>query len=306
MAVLSDTMIMDYIKKGLLVPQGDTSRASECSYSCLPGRAFVAGSEDPPIDFADVARRDGIFVLPGQMIWIRTSDSVKLPNDIVAFWWQTNSLSRKGLMLVNMSMVEPGYEGDLACLFVNTGKARILLTPQTVVAKLVFSTVDGPVLKPFSYKMSRETYDAKLRELATDQPRTFLQVADLATQLQAKLVEAIESVDDTIAAAKEEIRNAAAEEKKTALEGFQNDTKSVVLKAFGWALLAMLLLGGVSYGIDFLSGKLDIKKTARSQAEDVVAEHLRIDGNLSDQEVKNLLKELAEQKARIDTLEKTK
>jgi deoxycytidine triphosphate deaminase len=47
------------------------------------------------------------------MVWIRTRDKVKIPNDMVGFWWQTNTLSRQGLMLVNMSMVEPGYEETL-------------------------------------------------------------------------------------------------------------------------------------------------------------------------------------------------
>lgn len=306
MGMLSDESIQNLMRNGWLIPSGDPIRARECSYSCLPGRGFAAGEESKPIDFTKLGGGEDYFVLPGQMIWIRTSDRVKLPNDIVAFWWQTNSLSRKGLMLVNMSMVEPGYEGDLACLFVNTGKTPILITPQTVIAKLVFSRVDGRVRNPYSNRQSREEYDAKIRELAAGQPKTFLRVADLANELQRKLNESLDEVRSAVTAGKSEVQSSIEAEKRKAVSDFETDTKSVILKAFGWAALALAMLGTVSFGIDFLKGEFDIEKTARSKAEEVISERIRLDGNLSNSEIHELLSELADQKARIEKLEKPK
>jgi deoxycytidine triphosphate deaminase len=114
--VLSDLEIRRCIAAGNLVPGGDTACISECSYSFRPGRGFIAGDDTDPVEFQTAVGPTRLTVHPGKMVWIRTRDKVKFPNDMVGFWWQTNTLSRQGLMLVNMSMVEPGYEGDLACL----------------------------------------------------------------------------------------------------------------------------------------------------------------------------------------------
>jgi deoxycytidine triphosphate deaminase len=156
MSVLSDSEIRRRIGLGELVPGGDLAFATECSYSFVPGSAFLAGSTDIPLEFPGLDGKASVVVRPGEMIWIRTRDSVAIPNDIVGFWWQTNTLSRKGLMLINMSMVEPGYKGDLACLFGNFGKGDVLISPRTFIAKMVFAELNGGVFHPFSNSTRRE------------------------------------------------------------------------------------------------------------------------------------------------------
>src|SRR5215471_3774604 len=123
-----------------------------CSYQFRPGVIVPTGSDDPEScarNWTGSTRAGDLYVVkPGDLVWVRTIESVSMPPDICAFWWQTSRLSRKGLMLVNMSMVEPGYQGPLACLFMNFGKKPVILDPDTVIAKLVFNRLGAPAQTP--------------------------------------------------------------------------------------------------------------------------------------------------------------
>lgn len=198
MAVLSDSEILEYMDNGHLVLGGEKSRATECSYSFVSGVAFIPGEITGPIQFPGTNGNAEVTVKPGQMIWIRTRESVKIPRDLVGFWWQTNSLSRKGLMLVNMSMVEPGYEGDLACLFVNFAKSTVVISATTPIAKMIFMPLIGAVASPFTGHTSRQRYDDALRQLAIDQPKSFLQIAELSTELGEAKMAAIAEIRQSV------------------------------------------------------------------------------------------------------------
>lgn len=304
MAVLSDTLIRECIAKGELVPGGDPARASECSYSFRPGRGFIAGEDSDPIEFQTPEGPSSITVQPGKMVWVRTSDQVSVPNNMVGFWWQTNTLSRKGLMLVNMSMVEPGYEGDLACLFVNFGNGKVIIEPETIIAKMVFVHVLGAVAEPFTSRTSTTDYDAKLRELAANQPGSFLQVGDLATDLSHQRDEILAELRRVGADAKAEtsrdlgqLRTGALHEvdqaradashsldiakgdavrdieqaKADAVFSFKEDAPKAAWKTLGWAAAALAILTLVNAGGGWLKDNIlpDGRKIAKQEAEEV-------------------------------------
>lgn len=275
MTVLSDTAIRDRMRVGDLVPDGNPDWAEECSYSFRPGRAFIAGEMGSSIEFQSALAMD-IVIEPGKMVWVRTSDRVKLPNNMVGFWWQTNTLSRKGLMLVNMSMVEPGYEGDLACLFVNFGNSKVIINADTVIAKIMFVLISGDVEHPFTRHSTSANYDATLRELAVNQPGSFLQIGDLAASLGRQR-------DDTLAELKligADLKAAAEREftaaKADALANFNRDASTGTFKTFGWAAAALAILALASAGGGWLKDNVlnDPGEVARTEAEKVVRERI--------------------------------
>jgi deoxycytidine triphosphate deaminase len=293
MSVLSDSEIRTRMAGGQLVVGGDPARASECSYSFVSGAAFLAGSTDAAKAFPGPDGTTEVVVLPGQMIWIRTLERVAIPTDIVGLWWQTNTLSKKGLMLVNMSMIEPGYEGDLACLFVNFGKSRIAIGPATIIAKMVFLRISGETLHPFLPRMDRPRYDAALRELAIDQPTTFLDVGDLSVNLGKEKEAALAAIKAEAASIRDQTEKIIAEMEgelkvraKTAIEdartaavkGFANDIPRTLLQYSGLAAGALALLTAATYVADQIRDHTtpDLKTIARTEAEATLRDRMVI------------------------------
>jgi hypothetical protein len=240
------------------------------------------------------------------MIWIRTHERVKIPTDLVGFWWQTNSLSRKGLMLVNMSMVEPGYEGDLACLFVNFAKSTIVISPTTAIAKMVFMTLQGAVQTPFTGAVSRSRYDDALRQLAIDQPKSFLQIAELSTELGNAKATAIADIQRGAAESRALAQTEIAGIKESAVSEFKKDIPSAVRNSFGIALAAFAVLSLVSVGVDYAKGRLfpDVKDIARSEAEAVLRERVTVQGMTNSNEIQLMIDKLSKIDARVGNLEK--
>jgi deoxycytidine triphosphate deaminase len=301
MAVLSDLEIIRRIAEEELILFGDPRRASECSYAFVPGAAFHPGSEAPSVTFPGE-----VIVKPGEMIWIRTKERVTIPKTLVGFWWQTNGLSRRGLMLVNMSMVEPGYQGDLACLFVNFGKSAVPISTDTPIAKMVFSPIQGEVANLFGYASTREGYDAQLRELSLNQPPSFLQIGDLAANVQAARAAAIadiqaEAVKST-AAAKSDI----SDQRTQALKDFKADIPKAIWQSAAWAVAALALLTAASTGADWIKGNLlpNVRSTARAEAEDVLRSRLSISAAPTSQSAQAIDRKLTDLSARLTTLER--
>jgi len=308
MTVLSDATIREYIGSGDLVPGGNKKWAEECSYSFRPGRGFMAGEDGEPVEFQTPTGAASITVHPGKMVWIRTSDKVRIPEAIVGFWWQTNTLSRKGLMLVNMSMVEPGYEGDLACLFVNFGNGKVIIERDTVVAKMVFVDIRGTVAHPFGSQTSTTDYDAKLRELAANQPGSFLQVGDLAVDLSRQRDETIAELTrvgkDVQAEAVRELAAARAD----ALNQFKEDAPKATWKAFGWAAAGFVLLTSATVAAGLIKDHAfsDGKEIARAEAETVIRDRITLNAVPSSAETVALRRQLQQVSERLAKLEKGK
>ena len=189
MPVLSEATIRAEVGNNRLIEGANTDLIRGSSYSCRAAKIFPGGvaegeDEKAAIDWTTTESSDVFYrVQPRSLIWVRIRETVKLPPKVCAFWWQTNTLSRKGLMLVNMSMVDPGYEGPLACLFVNFGREPIDLDPGMGVARLVFHELDQAAT-PFPWSKNMPEYDREMRAVALQGPTSFLSLHEFSTGFQ--------------------------------------------------------------------------------------------------------------------------
>jgi dUTPase len=173
-----------------LVSDGDEAQAIHCSYKFLPGKIFPGGhvgDTDFVIDWTDPAAGGSnvrYSIAPSAVVWVRALQSVRIPPNMCGLWIKTNTLSRQGLMLINSSLVEPGYEGHLSCNFVNFGKAPVYLTPDKPIAKLLFLKLDKNAEKVFERRFP--DYDKMTAETAAQGPSSFLQITDIAASLEAE------------------------------------------------------------------------------------------------------------------------
>jgi deoxycytidine triphosphate deaminase len=228
MPVLSDATILSGMAAGNYLIGGDPAQVRHCAYRFTAAKIFTPGTSGAVVNWESPPADASYSLAPGAIVWVRASARVKMPPDVCAFYHQTNGLSRKGVMLVNSSMVEPGYEGPLACLFVNFGKEPVLLHPTTTVAKLIFFRLDHSAGQLFPESVGSASYDGELRDTAARAPGSFLQVGDLATSLDKQK-------DDAVS----EIKTAAEAARKDELGLLKSDVKGAMQRTFGIALLAL-------------------------------------------------------------------
>jgi deoxycytidine triphosphate deaminase len=286
MSILTDGQIRHLMSTKQLISGGDPERAVSCCYEFRPGLVVTTGGNKAKKCVKDwTHNREATHlhkVGPGEMIWVRTLERVSLPKDMCAFWWQTNRLSRKGLMLVNMSMVEPGYTGHLACLLVNFNKVPVPLNPDTVIAKLVFFQLSEDVIHPSPPSPAPVDYDRSIVEAAMSGPRTFLSVADIALGIRDEKKNAIRALqaekDQLIATLRDDSRNAANEAKKE----LSDDIGRTLRRALGPAAIGFALIIAATSFVPWLQSKIqpDLHSEVKSVVSQEISDRLTLTGNV--------------------------
>lgn len=249
--MLSDITIRQYIARNLLVPNGDPAKATQAAYHFSAGKVFTGGKDCQVLDWGIPQPTDHYKIAPGAMVWVRMREAVSLPDDICAVWWQTHSLSKRGIMLINMSIVDPGYVGHLTCLLVNFGNQHVAITPDTTVAKLAFFRTDQAVNLPFSGTATQATYDADVLQTATNGPTSFLQLDNLSTELGAK--------------------------KAAILQEIAEDAPKKLLKTYTYAVLGLLALILATSTIPWIQSL--VKPNLENAVQDAIDK--RVSGQLS-------------------------
>lgn len=237
MPVLSDTTLRTRLAE--LVPLGAVSDATHCSYEFTAAKVFkgAAGSPIP------VTSETPVVIEPTELVWILAKEEVSVPDNCVGLWVQTQTLSRKGLLLLNMTLVEPGYRGPLHAVFVNFGRSKVTIGPTTKIAKVIFMELDQPAtdLVP----CATPTYESSIMDISSNAPDSFMHLSSLVPDLQelatGQAVElqkkASELQGRIVEQAVADIRKEA-DKQKTDLTG---DVKKAVLKFGGGALVGLVV-----------------------------------------------------------------
>jgi len=237
MSVLSDTTIRRLIAQNKLILNGDPARALHCSYEFKAGRIVYGGITPPSqqvtaIDLCSTPAQTAI-IQPSGVAWVRSHEQVQIPANMVGMWIQTNSLSRSGLLLLNSTLVEPGYEGYLSAHFVNLGTSPVSLSATTTIAKLVFAELDAAAAvlldsKPF------KNYDALIDGLAAQSNRSFLRIGELVPDLS-------KAADSSVVAARSQIKSITEKSLEQTKSDLENLTKKTFRKVAGGFVVGFIL-----------------------------------------------------------------
>lgn len=284
MSVLSDATIREEMGRGRLIKGGDVARAVHCSYEFLPAKIYPGGLTENDaafvVDWTDGTTANRRFLVhPGAMVWIRVREQACLPDDICGLWLQTNTLSRKGLLLINMSLVEPGYEGPLSCHFVNFGKAPVEIYPETALAKLLFLKLDKDAAQPFKKVLDR--YDEMIAGLAAHSAKSFLQVTEMAGRLETARKAAEDAIkeraDTEFQRLKGQLDNDSQKRRMDEATEVKKDLTGYLKKTFGWIVAAIVFLGILNAGTQWIGSKVTGNDDAIDQRiERALAKHVMI------------------------------
>jgi deoxycytidine triphosphate deaminase len=162
-----------------LITDFDPKLLSVCTYAFRIGRMFCP--PDGPTQNVTLSS-DLVVLAPNETVLLMTKERIQLPNNLLATYSPLNSLARQGLMLLNASVVEPGYKGNLSCVLVNLSSGKIPLRVGERVAKVVFHRLNDPQ-KPEPLEIDEARYGNDLESIAaTRYHRSFLNVNAVALQ----------------------------------------------------------------------------------------------------------------------------
>ena len=141
-------------------------------------RNWVAGS----------SKAKKCFVLePADTMIIITKEILNMPEDLCATYGQLNRLANRGLMILNTSVVEPGYSGPLSCVLVNFSSQRLALIHGESIAKLNFHTLQGKPDSLFSGKFDHEAYEQLASQNAINLPKSLLDISGVEDRVTQKV-----------------------------------------------------------------------------------------------------------------------
>ena len=200
--VLNDEKILERINNDGLLQGHDDKHVKNCAYTLRAGKAFLPETGDEEIlSPTIVSRNAGLFRIaafcnrirkhawqigPSEVLVVRTTERVKMPNDLCATYAPLYRLSRQGVMLLNASLVEPGYDGPLSCFLVNFSSQTIAITPNGPIAKITFHGLEKSPHTLVPEHFEDASYDSGLSHSARTFHKSFLDVAGIADRAAEK------------------------------------------------------------------------------------------------------------------------
>jgi deoxycytidine triphosphate deaminase len=266
MTVLSDVTIRELIASTKIVSQGNLAAAKHCAYEFKAGRVVYGGIVPPSsqVDAVDLCSSPSrtAAIHPSGVAWVRSREMVSIPKNVVGMWVQTNSLSRRGLLLLNSTLVEPGYAGYLSAHFVNFGSSPVLLSSATTIAKLVFFQLDADAVDHVDSSKYTD-YDAMIDALAAQSTRSFLRISELVPDLS-------KASDAAVADAKQQIVAEATQSMDKAKDELADLRKQTFLKVGGGFALGLAL--AVAFSIWIFPQMRSVDLESRDRITAIVAE----------------------------------
>lgn len=111
---------------------------------------------------------------PNELIIFQTREKIKIPLNVSATYAALDSVAKQGVLLINASMVEPGYEGFLSGVLLNFSSRSFFIRPNMEIVKICFNEVTGGVEGKLQERI--DDYTGQLQIKAQNYTQTFLDV----------------------------------------------------------------------------------------------------------------------------------
>jgi len=183
----------DIVKSGLPEPYCNLTTNSNIWYGkdspVQPASLDVhAGELYIPSD--EINSRDSYCLSSGQTVIIVTSEELNLPSNISAFGFPPDKLSQKGILMVNLGHIDPGWQGKIKFVLINVGKEDYPIKKNDIVGTFLFFELDENVR--VDYKQRRQGVQFPIQPSVTDISKVlskdFLDVDKRANEIVKKTV----------------------------------------------------------------------------------------------------------------------
>ena len=176
-----------------LLKDADESHIKNSSYYLTIGAIIPAGEEAKKYDFT---KPDPMLVMkPRQVAWVVSKEVFSIQSHaITALVTLRSTFTKKGLLALDVGMVDPGFEGPIGSIVINFSKNDVPLSTGDEFFRVVF--MQHPEV-PLNFRSEREKTTAleyaKRRhdEIVRGFPPTFLDTEVLSDDMAAKITEKV-------------------------------------------------------------------------------------------------------------------
>lgn len=134
----------------------------------------------------------GRYVLkPGASAWIVSEEIFSITDTgVTALVTLRSTFTKKGMMALDVGLVDANYHGPIGTVIINISKNDILLQKGEPFFRVVFME-HSPVPEEYQYSKIKHTHESYIRErsieIVRDFPGTFLQMGDIEKRLSDRL-----------------------------------------------------------------------------------------------------------------------
>ena len=168
-SLLSDDEIKEYSdnqKENPLICDFLPNNCAGGSYVLRIGNIYMPSAEDKPS--LELSSRKSWEISAGQMIVVTTLEKLSVPRDKIGFVFGVNTLTSKGLLIVNPGIITSGHERQITFYAINFSKTTLSLSQADDIGRIAFLRSSGNTITSRNV-----TTDAEHEALKTARERFF-------------------------------------------------------------------------------------------------------------------------------------
>jgi dUTPase len=123
----------------------------------------------------------------GGTVRVVSKESLKMPKDITGHALLKNELCRKGVLAINIGVIDPGFEGPISSILINFGRGDFIVKQGDPFLRISFHRCPVSPKADKSSKYTREQYISNVRnEVAAYMATTFLNMEETTKKAAEK------------------------------------------------------------------------------------------------------------------------
>jgi deoxycytidine triphosphate deaminase len=186
--ILNDADIRGLTSSANLLTEHDPDNIRNCAYTLRASSVFRPETgEQELLNVSAGSRRQLLWEIgPAETLVVMTRENITMPSDVCGTYAPLFRLAKQGVMLLNASIVEPGYSGPLSCFLANFSAGPVTLRQDAPIAKILFHKISGPPAEPKPEVIERRRYEEDLAEDARRYHRSFMDVSGIEDRAAKK------------------------------------------------------------------------------------------------------------------------
>jgi deoxycytidine triphosphate deaminase len=172
-----------------LLNDADRCHIKNSSYYLTIGTIIPVGEEAKNFDLNKPPQ--SLVLRPRHVAWVVSNEVFSIKShDITALVTLRSTLTKEGLLALDVGMVDPGFEGPIGSIVINFSKNDVVLTKGDEFFRVVF--IRHPEV-PAEFRSKRDHFTAaeyirdRYKKIIESFPATFLNTDDLSSEMADKV-----------------------------------------------------------------------------------------------------------------------
>lgn len=184
-----------------LIGSFDANKIEQASYTLSIGKEIFITKDHHNSDSQHTKRplslNEAFVIPPGQFAFLLTEESIKVPEDAIAFISMKASFKYKGLINISGFHVDPGFSGNLLFSVYNAGPGSITLQRNLPIFLIWYASLDDTDSKPRTTAGFSDIPIHILNQVSTDPIYSLQALSTEFREINHKVSQGIDQIDDT-------------------------------------------------------------------------------------------------------------